>query len=156
MNAFQLIRLGQVERLEERLSDNQLFSMNEEGQNLLHEAVAYNQIKIGEILIREGIEINHRDKSGSTPLHYAAIHRNPAFAKLLLENGADPNLIDEHGNGPLWAAVFNAKGSYSVVEMLLNAGADPTHPNHHAKSPIDFAAQIKDSALQSLLTQRAA
>jgi uncharacterized protein len=151
MNPFHAIRLGQSEKLGHKLSDMQLILTNEEGQGLLHEAVAYGRLDIGKSLIKEGIEIDHQDKEGRTPLHYAAIHRNPDFARMLVENGTSPNLIDKHGNGPLWAAVFNAKGSYGVVKTLMKVGADPNHRNNHKKSPLDFASQIKDAALLEIL-----
>jgi ankyrin repeat protein len=60
-------------------------------------------------------------------------------------------LRDEHGNTPLWTAVFNAKGDYVIVEQLIQASANPNSQNRHGRSPLDFARQIKDRDLISIL-----
>jgi len=151
MDPFQEIRLGHESELRNAISDEDIVTLNEHRQNLLHEAVAYKRLEIGKELIRRGIFVNHQDDEGGTPLHYAAAHRDPIFTKVLLENGANPNIHDQYGNGPLWAAVFNAKGFYDVVALLMDAGANPNHRNKHDRSPLDFAQQIKDNQLVAIL-----
>jgi len=151
-NLFQLIRLGQIENFCNNLTDTDLGSINEDGQNLLHEAVAYKQLQIATFLIHSGIAVNHKDKNGQTPLHYATTLNQLEMSRLILKHGGDVSLPDKHGNTPLWCAVFNARGRYEIVELLLLAGGIPTHKNKHGRSPLDFARQIADEKLTAMLS----
>jgi hypothetical protein len=40
----------------------------------------------------------------------------------------------------------------SFDSALIDAGADPMAKNRYSKSPLDFARQIKDEALQRVLS----
>ena len=74
---------------------------------------------------------NFHDSCDKRPLSSAAAVGNAAMVKLLLENGADP--MGPESNSPnghaLWIAAY--KNYPAIVEMLLNAGADP-HSMVHA------------------------
>lgn len=147
---FRAVRLGQL--ADESLLARHLNDLNEYGQNLLHEAIAYNQVETAIRLIRKGINLNLGDQDGATPLHFAAAYRLSAVATELLERGANPNVVDKHGNSPLWTAAFNARGNYALVELLKKFGAVATVRNQYGKTPIDFAKQIDDAFLTKLLS----
>lgn len=106
-------------------------------------------------LIRSALELgedpNWRDESGRVPLHYCGIHKCASCAELLIQSGADINAEDQHGNQPLWTAVFEARGDYSVVSILMKAKADPNHRKRYGRSPQMFAEQIMDAVLVKLL-----
>ena len=148
---FQAVRLGDRESLAELMKRYPLNVIDEDGQNLLHEAIASNQDDIGEDLIVRGINVNHQDRRGLTPLHYAAMHKKARLAKRILSAGARHDIEDVHGNQPLWTATFNARGDYRIVELLVAHGSSPKHRNHHGKSAVDFAAQIEDRGLLTTL-----
>ena len=70
----------------------------EEGQNLLHTAIAYgNQSVVGELL-KLRIDVNAQDSKGQSPLHYAATYQNVDAVEQILSNGGDLSLVDAHGN----------------------------------------------------------
>jgi ankyrin repeat protein len=75
-------------------------------------------------------------------------------ARVLLANGARVDVEDEHGNQPLWTAVFEARGDYGVVAVLMEHDADPDHVNRHGGSPRMFASKIEDPQLLALLSKR--
>jgi ankyrin repeat protein len=102
-------------------------------------------------LIRRHINVNQQDNDGMTPLHYAAVYSNHSLAEKIVNAGGSLKIVDKHGNGPLWTAVFNARGSYSIVDLFLRRGADPHHKNNHGLSPLDFAKRIEDSVLMQRL-----
>jgi ankyrin repeat protein len=96
--------------------------------------------------------VQQADYQGATALHFAANYRLADVTARILEHHGNPNAKDEHGNTPLWTAVFSARGEYQVVQLLIDAGADPTTKNRYGKSPLDFARQIKDEDLQRVLS----
>ena len=109
------------------------------------------------MLIDAGADLNARHPAtGSTALHIATgprgclySHQNPYLVHLLLEAGADVNAKDDTGNTPLDSAVISYSGEFysfddgkernqcfdydvSVMDMLIEAGADVTHSLQHA------------------------
>lgn len=126
---------------------------NEDGQNLLHHAIAYGNDAATSELLRRGIDVNTQDSKGQTPLHYAAAYGNAEVASEILKRGGDLTIVDSHGNTAIWTAVFNARGRYAVLEELVRHGGDRVAmlKNKHGRSPIDFATQINDVNLLRLL-----
>jgi len=104
-------------------------------------------------LIARGAKVN---KEGWTPLHYASTKGQAAMVKLLLANGALPNDISPEGNTALIMAVQT--DSLETVQLLINAGADPSASNLKAQDSIDMARlKGKDAlarALEKLVQDR--
>jgi ankyrin repeat protein len=141
-------------KVTEYLANYEAYSItevNDLGQSLLHLAIASNCLEISEDLIKRGADVNLVDIRKLSPLHYAAQNNLPDMAKLLISSGAIIDLQNEHGNKALWDAVFNARGNYEIVKMLLESGADANHKNPSNLSPLDFAKRIGDKKLISLL-----
>ncbi len=95
--------------------------------------------------------VNVSDKNGMTLLHFCSEYNRKSMAKRLIDKGAELNLTDKNGNSPLWKAVFNARGDYELVKILIDSGANPNSKNNADKSPLDFAKTIKDDQLIKLL-----
>jgi ankyrin repeat protein len=53
----------------------------------------------------------------------ASYHGHAPLVSLLLDHGADPNRLNDRGQSPLAGVVF--KNEKDVIELLLEAGADP-------------------------------
>jgi hypothetical protein len=151
-NIFQEIRLGNTEVYKNIINQLDVNICNDDKQTLLHEAVVYNRVYIAKDLISRGILLSTQDKKGQTVLHYAALHGNIEIAKLILDHGGDVNILDDYGNNALWVATFNARGDYDIVEMYKKAGGDSHNKNTHGKSALDFANQIGDKNLVSILS----
>jgi ankyrin repeat protein len=97
-------------------------------------------------LIARGAKVN---KEGWTPLHYASTKGEAAMVKLLLSNGALPNDISPEGNTALFMAVQT--DSLETVQLLINAGADPSASNLKAQDSIDMARLKGKEALARAL-----
>ena len=151
INLFQAVRRNDTNTFYSRIDEEDINQIDENGQNLLHEAVAFNNNLLGKELIARNIDVNHKDVNFQTPLHYAANNKETALAELILNSGGNLNIEDKYGNQPLWTAVFNAKGDYEIVKLLMNFKPDVNHKNLHGKSPLDFAQQINDQALVNIL-----
>jgi len=61
---------------------------NDKGSTLLHIAVFSNVENFVTFLVKEGADVNKKNKDGNTSLHLALSNDN--IAKILLENGANP------------------------------------------------------------------
>jgi hypothetical protein len=85
-------------------------------------------------LIQRGADVN---RLGWTPLHYAASTGKVATAKMLIAHEAIVNAPSPNGTTPLMMAAFS--GSRDMVQLLLDAGADPTTRNLDGKSAADWA-----------------
>lgn len=76
-----------------------------------------------------GVDVSNAHFGGETPLHIASRESSLQVVKVLLENGADPNArtcAEKGGFSPLHSAAAPGNGSTSrsVVQVLLEAGAD--------------------------------
>lgn len=97
-------------------------------------------------LIARGAMIN---KEGWTPLHYASTKGHASMVRLLLSKGAQPNDITPLGDTALLLAVQT--DSLETVQLLINAGADPSASNLKAQDAIDMARlKGKDSLARAL------
>lgn len=148
---FSIVRNGLYDQYLKLITNIDINSQNEYGQNLLQEAIGANKDKIAIDLVNKRIDINHQDDKGFSSLHYCAQFSNINIAELLLKNNANINIVDSYGNNPLWTAVFNTCEDYQMVRLFMKYGADAHHKNKANRSPIDFAQQIEDVDMVKIL-----
>ena len=116
--------------------------VDEYGRIPLHHAAVGGDFEALNRLLESGSSVDAQDDNGWTALHFAAQDGHPKIVEELLRRGANFKLVDSHGNGPLWVALMNARGDFTIVKMLLAAGADPDCKNAHGRSPRDIAASM--------------
>ncbi|GAA0710453.1 ankyrin repeat domain-containing protein [Vreelandella titanicae] len=150
-DVFQAIRLKNYQDYLRLIDGVDVNAENEDGQTLLHEAAAYNSLECARDLISRGADVDSQDPKEMVPLHYAAANGAFEVAEILAEGGANFSISDKYGNEPLWTAVFNARGNYKTVDLFVRHGANPNHKNDSGKSQFDFAKQIKDFGLITML-----
>ena len=117
---------------------------------LIH-AARYGKMEIVSYVLSARANINHQDRNGSSALHFAVQERHLKIVEYLLAQGAAVDAKEEHGNTPLWRAVFDARGTYDLVRLLVSYKADPSSKNNSGNSPLDFATQIEDKTLIAIL-----
>lgn len=103
------------------------------GKTLLHAAAFEGNLKIAEILIKRGADVNSRDTFKQTPLYYAAHEGHLEMAEFLITKGADVNARDYKQNTPMHYAV--KKGHANVEALLLGSGADINAVNKSGETP---------------------
>ncbi|KAL3663012.1 hypothetical protein V7S43_011954 [Phytophthora oleae] len=110
------------------------------GQSCLHTAIIKNFRQVAISLIRSGqVQINAATRDGGwTPLHLAVITEEVEVIKELLAAGAMLDAVDADGQTPLLQACLG--GQLKLVRLLLNAGANPSHQNKQAHSPLHYLA----------------
>ena len=79
---------------------------------------------------------------GERSLHIAAVRGNVEIVRLLLERArANPNVTDETGSTPLLIACACLHNGVELVQLLLEAGADPASADKNGANALHAAAQ---------------
>ena len=141
---------GNLVRLKALVSAGADVNTREEwtGKTALHLAAGAGEVDAVITLVEMGAEVDARTEGGTlpslerTPLHLAAAAtmNNPTDAlSALIAFGADVNAVDVMGNTPLHFALKNVLlGNVpSLVEALLDAGANPMVRNNKGLTPLD-------------------
>ncbi|KAM0513582.1 hypothetical protein ACHAPE_007632 [Trichoderma viride] len=112
-----------------------------EGVTALHYAAAAGQVDMIEYLIKGGVDINSKSKVMGTPLMSAASTNRRDAAKFLLHNGAKVDLVTEECRCHSALQTAAAIGSEFLVQVFLEAGADPNTFGGEYGSPLCAAAR---------------
>lgn len=83
---------------------------------MIHEAVVLDRREIFNFLVRQGADLNLRDRNGMTPLLKAAALGREYMVIELLKNGVNHHQRDPHGFTPLQKARIHDE--WKVVEIL--------------------------------------
>ncbi|MDH4240830.1 MAG: ankyrin repeat domain-containing protein [Phycisphaerae bacterium] len=115
----------------------------------LHAAAHKGNVEIAEYLLKQGANVDVKDKDGYTPLHNTADSFLKGFprkrteadrnriAALLLKYGAHVNATINHGDTPLHRAAIT--NNVALVQLLLENGADPNIQQSQGMTPLHFA-----------------
>ena len=113
-----------------------------------HEATA-------RFLLEHGMDPDHMNWHRLTLLHHMAAEGEVGKARLLIEYGATLDAIDEeYRSTPLGVAA--RRGQRKTVEILLDAGADPSLAGAPWATPLAWAAKKGHDEITSLLRARGA
>lgn len=122
---------------------------------------SYDPLGVIRVLLDHGIlihrDVNHQDRQGRTALHYAShtcCEHTAAVISLLLQNEAKVDIKDKHGFSPLHFA--SQAGSVDAIQLLLDAGADPSASGLGGIAPLHLAASAGKIAAVRLLLERGA
>jgi ankyrin repeat protein len=110
--------------------------------------------KLFQKLVDRKANVTVQDVAGASPLAVAAFCGSKEVLAVLLLNITADRLDQPNTNGctPLWLAARS--GRPDVVEMLLQAGADPTAANKEGLSPLDVAVKYKREPILTLFTKK--
>ncbi len=101
-------------------------------------ATKNSHLDVLEKLIKEGANVNERNKYGNIPLHWAASYGRLSIVEELINKGADIDAKNNNGNTPLHWAV---KSSHlEVAKFLISKHADVNAKNKDSWTSLHFAA----------------
>jgi RNA polymerase sigma factor (sigma-70 family) len=140
----------------------QLDTNSPEGFTPLALAAHFGHLEVMRLLIDRGADVNcvatHR--IAVTPLHAALFGRQVDAALLLIERGADVALA-RGGSGwkrAGWTPLHYAAGMgfSTLVQPLLDRGADPSRADEEGKTPLDVAIDASHDDIADVLRSRGA
>jgi ankyrin repeat protein len=129
--------------------------MNKNDYNYLWFSCAkYNKIEKIKELINLGVDVNIKDKNGSTALIYASRNGYKDIVELLLKYKADINIKNKFGNTALIYALRN--GYKEIVELLLKYKADVNIKDNYGSTALILASYNGHIEIVELLLKHGA
>jgi len=104
-----------------------------------------------ELFIKAGMDINSRDKDGSSALMVASEKGEVEMAQLLIQNGADVNAKNIDGYTALMYVAY--KGNFEIAELLIQNKADVNARDKDGWTALRFATIQRRSDIIKLLTK---
>jgi hypothetical protein len=104
-------------------------------------AASKGDIDTAQTLIKNGADIEKKDRSGYTPLFIAVCDGQASMAKFLIEKGANVNTRNGEGMTPLHYAALHLtpETSNNVIKILLDNGADASIKDNYGNTPLKYA-----------------
>jgi ankyrin repeat protein len=122
--------------------------------SVLNVAVQNGHIRIAELLITQGVNLENRNLDGLRPVHVAATKGHNVSVQLLLEKGANIGATAKERETALHMA---PKGGHDVVaSTLLNHGAEIEQMTEYGEPPLHRAAQYGRTTVAQVLLDRKA
>ena len=102
-------------------------------------------LKIIELFIKHGANVNAKDKNGFTPLFHIR-DKYVDVAKLLIKHGADVNARDNYKFSPIFY-----KSNIEIIELFINHGALLNIRDIYGLSPLDRIAEFEERTASAKL-----
>lgn len=123
-------------------------SFSREEQRVFLEAVINSDLEKVELMIEQGIKIDHEDDLGKTPLQEAVIAKNLIMIDLLIEKGADPLHKDKDGKD----SFSYATNDQNIVEVLNKNSLPETYLNERLVLSSKEAKASDEEQIRKTLT----
>jgi len=154
VDIFEAAALGETDRLETilRATPASVHEYSADGWTALHLAAGFGTPAAVAALLGAGADVQavSRNPQQNQPLHAAvALGRNTEIVRLLLAHGAPVNEPQAGGFTPLFSAA--AANNRSLVDLLLDHGADAFHKSDSGKNAADFARERGHTELATWL-----
>ncbi|KAN0105141.1 Ankyrin repeat-containing domain protein [Russula decolorans] len=122
----------------------------------LHSAANYGDLKMVQVLLEYGVDVNAQNIFCHTPLCFASTGYgdDPRVAQLLIEWGADPNTRGWDGRTPLHHALRVEK--IEIARVLIEHGANVEVKDDKGRTPLDFASEEQREEIMKLLLEHGA
>jgi len=137
------VRNGDIDKVNKLLKNNPLLVKARESSYFdsmpLHLAAMDGNLKITELLLANGAEINAKDCGGWTPLMRAVANKKKNIVKLLLANNANVNLSMNIGRTALHYAVMNDDKEIASILLLHHADVNAGNGGEYDPPPIHEA-----------------
>jgi len=125
------------------------------GFTALHGVAGQDEPELAEFLIDRGADVSAQNDMGMTPLHIA---QYASIVEVLVRRGANVNAPAHNGRTPLHVQAQEGEdtGALEVMEVLLEAGADPNLTDEERNTPMTFAHEREEPEKVQLLRSHGA
>jgi ankyrin repeat protein len=124
------------------------------GMTSLHYAVYYGNETVADYVLKNGVDLNVKDKRNLTPVWFSVSGGRPAMLKKLIALGADLKVQNQAGDNLLFRAVNG--GSLEVISLLLDNGFTVDMKNSWGGTPAIYAARTGNVDVIKFLASRSA
>jgi ankyrin repeat protein len=156
VDLFEAATLGEVERIDELLTDVHVFvdERSPDDATALHFAAFFAQPEAATVLLQRGANVRAVSPTfgNVTPLHSAAAGGSAEIVGKLLVAGADPNARQNGGFVALHSAA--QLGDAQMVRDLLDHGADPQLATDDGRTALSIAEEQGHEEVVALLRAR--
>ncbi|MGI9212070.1 MAG: ankyrin repeat domain-containing protein [Methylococcaceae bacterium] len=126
--------------------------MNRPINPLLRSAIIFGVEETVRVRIRQGDDLDARNREGLTPLMLAAKNDRPHILSLLLSAGADPKLVDDSGQNALFhAEQAKSTDCLTLLQTALSTPA-PMTPDM-TMEPVETSASLNLPAYENTLDE---
>ena len=109
------------------------------------------------LLLYPNVDVNPSDRINTPPIHLTVYSRDEEALKLLLDKGADPNQGNASSSTPLhFIARYGQEKSVELAEALLQGGAQINREDENGLTPLNWAIQFNNKALEGFLIGKGA
>ena len=119
--------------------------------DLWFDCVKKGYLRLIQVLIQDGADVNVRNIYGKTALHWVSYIGNKDIVEALIRAGADVNIQDNNGWTALhWTTFYRC---LDCIEILLRAGADVNIQDKNGITALHMASMINNNKehLEALL-----
>jgi ankyrin repeat protein len=123
------------------------------GATWLHLLATTGHLKLLDMFLEKGLDINSRDWAGNTVLHAAAAKGKVESVKILIDAGADVTAINDSGQTVLVHALERNKSETAIMifDAVKALGGDVNaNPEPRGLPPVFLAASMERQALETV------
>ena len=150
-------------------ADTEANAEGDNGEKPLHQ-VSYGKyrsqkdgVRVAQLLLEYGANVNTRSKDHSTPLHIASLFGNLEIVQLLIDHSAEVDTVDDFGKTPLHnvsrgAEYESQEDGVRIAQLLLDHGADVNAKDRSGHTPLALVSESRNEKpkLAELLLEHAA
>jgi len=127
---------GKVKRYIKKYDNiiNSSFNLMGMEGNALMGAIGLDDMKMANLLIEEGIDLEYAESNGARVIHAAVQTGKLKYVKLLLEAGADPNTKDNIGMNIYHYALYHP--SIEMFNLLYKYNKNIDEPDNKGRTPL--------------------
>lgn len=124
------------------------------GAKPIEKAIRFGNLNAVKVLLERGVELEEKNKYGSTPLLLALLEGRKEIMEYLVEKGANVNACNRYGESALHIALY--KKDKEIVKWLLDKGADVEGRSEFYITPLMYAIDKDNDEIVRLLIERGA
>uniref|UniRef100_A0A7S2TJ10 Ankyrin repeat protein n=1 Tax=Lotharella oceanica TaxID=641309 RepID=A0A7S2TJ10_9EUKA len=115
---------GDVTEASKLLENGATVFAHRNGCQAIHVAVRHGNPEVASLLLKNGADVNAKNRFGDTALHIAVVRACKKCTEVLVQNGADPKIENRDGRDAMACAKMGwSRGRRSIAALLSHPAA---------------------------------